>query len=124
MEWVANVLEWIVAPFDSLNAHQLDVLRTLSGIVGTILSGFAVAATVYARLARRDAKAAREQTVTRDWKAGVLREVSVAETARHLARDGAATREDPSEPADWTRGSGRRREPTRDVPRIDPRSLR
>jgi hypothetical protein len=125
---VAELLHQLIAPFESFTAHQLDVLRTLAACVGSALIPVMTFLLVWGvrllRRVRKDATAAREQTVTRDFSGGVLKEVSVAETARHLALGGASTRPEPSEPADWSRGAGRRREPTRDVPRIDPRSPR
>lgn len=106
-----------------LTAHQLDVIRTGASVVGAIGGFFGGVGAVAAFLARYWAKQAANNTKTKDWKGGKLVETTVAETARHLAL-GVPDTPDLGDQADWSRGPGRRREPTRDVPRIDPRSDR
>jgi nitrate reductase gamma subunit len=129
--WVADLLRVLLAPFDSWSTHQLEVLRTIAIAIGSgLVPVFGLAITLYARLIRRDTKAARANTVTEDWGSGVLVEVPVAETARaaaHLAQHaadvakttGEATRQEVSDLAGWVRGPGRRRQATSEIPRLE-----
>jgi hypothetical protein len=130
VNWIADVLAWFTAPFDTWTAHQLDVLRSVAIAIGSgLIPVFGLVVTVYARLIRRDTKATRQNTVTEDWDGGVLVATGVAETARHAAQTaqravdsvratGEATRQEVSDLAGWVRGSGRRRQPTTEIPSL------
>lgn len=137
MNWIADVLAWFTAPFDSWTAHQLDVLRSVAIAIGSgLIPVFGLVVTVYARLIRRDTKATRRNTVSEDWAGGILTSTPVAETARHAAQTaqravdavratgeavratGEATRQEVSDLAGWVAGgpTGRRRLPTAEIP--------
>lgn len=108
-------IEWLL----SLTDHQLNVLGTVFSVLASGATVLGIVAANYARLARRDAKVARAQTSTQDWESGRLVETSVAESARHAAIAGEATRAEISHLAVWLKGTGRRRLPTTEVPRLE-----
>lgn len=101
-----------------LTAHQLDVIRTLGSVVGAVGGFLGGIGAVAAFLARYWAKQAAHNTRSETWVNGKLRTQPVAETARHAAMSGEATRQEVSDLAGWVKGGGRRRLPTTDIPRI------
>lgn len=127
-----NPLQWLItyspiAWLSDLSAHQLDVLRTTSIIIGsalvpllTFLLGWGVKLL---RTVKRDAEAARKQTVHSEYIDGKQHPISVVDYARNAADSGrqaevsgAATRQEVSDLAGWVRGAGKRRQPTNTTP--------
>lgn len=105
-------------PF-ALTAHQLDVIRTMCGVIGAIGGALTVINLVYSILAKRYAKRTYENTSTEDWAGGDLVRTSMAEGVRHTRIAAEATRQEIGDLAGWVKGTGRRRLATTEVPRLE-----
>lgn len=104
-------------PFQ-LTAHQLDVIRTMAGVLGGIGAILTTINMVFSILAKRWAKRAYENTSTEDWQHGDLVRTPMSEGVRHARIAAEATRQEISDLAGWVKGKGTHREPTRDVPTL------
>lgn len=112
----------------NLTAHQLDVVRTIATVIGSafvplvgLLLGWGIRLL---RATRREAEAAKRNTEHTERVDGQQRSVSVTEYARHAAHAGyeaasagEASAEATRDLALWVRGTGKRRQPTTEVPR-------
>lgn len=81
-----NPIDWLL----SLTDHELNVIATVFSVIASSATATGVAAAIYARLARRDARTAMEQTRRTEWHDGKQYHVSVSEDtnqAVHQTRD-------------------------------------
>lgn len=112
----------------NLTPHELDAVRTIATVITGAFGGILIPLLGWGirllRATRKDAEAAKRQTVHTEYVDGTAKEVSVTEYARHAAHAGyeAASAGEASAQATrdlalWVKGKGTHRNPTTDIPR-------